>query len=469
MTSRQVIVLGIVSGYELQHWVNMNKLILILVFLVLASTGCTTTQSKENKKPNIILIMADDIGIEGLGCYGGLSYKTPKLDKLASEGVRFTHAYSQPLCTNTRIQLMTGLYNHRNWLYFGILKQDSKTIGHYMKEAGYNTAIAGKWQLQSYDPPDYPGAAKRRGTGMHPKNAGFDEYSLFHSLHTEDKGSRYADPTYLENGTLKKALKDKYGPDMWVDYINDYIDRKKDDSKPFFVYFPMALPHWPMVPTPDSPIWNDRTKRNETDTKYFKDMVEYMDKCVGRIVDHVDASGIGEDTMIIFYSDNGTHLKITSDTVDGPVAGGKGRTTDAGTRVPLIVRWTKAIKPAVNDDLTDSTDFIPTLREAAMKPLSVETKIDGVSFYQRLKGMEGSPRDWVYCFYDPRPGWDKDQFTKLVFARDKRFKLYEDGRLFDISNDVLEKKAIMKSDDNYNLRKVREKLNKVLEQAKKPL
>lgn len=415
------------------------------------------------KRPNIILIMVDDLGVEGIGCYGGLSYKTPKIDKLASEGIRFTHAYAQPLCTNTRMQLMTGLYNNRNWQYFGILPQDSKTIGHYMQEAGYNTSIAGKWQLQSYDPPDYPGSELRRGIGVHPKDAGFDEYSLYHSLHTENKGSRYADPTYLENGKLKKELKGKYGPDMWLNYVKSYIDRKKNDSKPFFVYYPMALPHWPMVPTPDSPEWKEHERRLEEDLSYFKDMVEYMDKIIGRLVEHVDNSDLAENTMIIFYSDNGTHLKITSQTKSGPVAGGKALTTNAGTHVPMIVRWKGTVKPALNNDLIDSTDFLPTVLEASGRELSAEEKLDGVSFYPRLLGKEGTPRDHIFCYYDPRPGWDKDRFRKLVFARDKRYKLYEDGRLFDISNDILEKSPILKFQDTYAERKVREKLLLMLE------
>ena len=96
------------------------------------------------KPPNILLIMADDVGIEGFGCYGGSSYSTPYIDKLAKDGMRFTHAYSQPLCTPTRIQIMTGKYNHRNWSYFGILDPGEKTFGHLMKEAGYRTCIAGK-------------------------------------------------------------------------------------------------------------------------------------------------------------------------------------------------------------------------------------------------------------------------------------------------------------------------------------
>ncbi|MCM8529127.1 MAG: sulfatase-like hydrolase/transferase, partial [Lentisphaeraceae bacterium] len=194
-----------------------------------------------------------------------------------------------------------------------------------------------------------------------------------------------------------------------------------------------------------------------------KDMVEYMDKIIGRLVEHVDNSGLAENTMIIFYSDNGTHLKISSQTKNGPVAGGKALTTNAGTHVPMIVRWKGTVKPALNDDLIDSTDFLPTVLEASGRELSAEEKIDGISFYPRLLGKEGTPRDHIFCYYDPRPGWDKDRFRKLVFARDKRYKLYEDGRLFDISSDILEKSPILKFQDTYAERKVREKLRLVLE------
>ena len=162
------------------------------------------------KQPNVLLIMADDIGIEGFGCYGGTSYETPQIDKLAKGGMRFTHAYSQPLCTPTRVQIMTGRYNHRNWSYFGILDPEEKTFGHMMKESGYKTCISGKWQLQSYDPPDFPNAERRRGQGMKVTQAGFDEHCLFHSWHTEKKGSRYAGPTYFKNGKLVTERKNKY-------------------------------------------------------------------------------------------------------------------------------------------------------------------------------------------------------------------------------------------------------------------
>ncbi len=434
----------------------------VLVGIVIAAM-CQSAFADETNRPNIVLIMADDIGVEGVGCYGGLSYETPVIDQLAKSGLRFANAHAQPLCSNTRLQLMTGLHNNRNWLYFGILPTDSKTIGHHMQDAGYKTCIAGKWQLQSYDPPDYPGSEKRRGTGMHPKDAGFDNYSLYHSLHTEDKGSRYADPTWLEDGKLKNAP-GEYGPDMWVNYINDFVTREKDN--PFFVYYPMALPHWPMVPSPDSERWKDPTRRLEEDPANFKSMVEYMDKCVGRIMTHLEKEGLRENTIVIFYSDNGTHLTITSQTTNGPVAGGKGLPTDAGTHVPLIVNCPGKVRVGVENSLVDSTDFLPTILQAAGHSLSKNHKLDGISFYDRLNNADSTApvRESVYSFYDPRPGWDKDHFTRHVSARDARWKLYENGYLFDLSSDILEKQPVLVADDTEESAKVRQRLAKVLQE-----
>jgi arylsulfatase A-like enzyme len=362
---------------------------------------------------------------------------------------------------------MTGLHNNRNWMYFGILPPDSKTIGHYMSTAGYHSCIAGKWQLQSYDPPDYPGAASRRGTGMHPKDAGFDRYSLFHALHTEEKGSRYADPTWLEDGELKHAP-GKYGPDIWVNYINQYIVDQHDSDKPFFVYWPMALPHWPMTLTPDSADWNSKPdERLTANTSNFKDMVRYMDKCVGRVVKRIDDLGIRENTIIIFYSDNGTHLDITSQTKDGPVKGGKALPTNAGTHVPLIVNCPNRVRIGVSDLLVDSVDFIPTLLDAAHQPLPKDKdhELDGISFYPGcLNPVSNVPqRKSIYSYYDPRPGWDKDRFRLHVSARDRRWKLYQTGKLYDIDRDVLEQQPILSENDTEETAAVRLRLQSVLD------
>lgn len=389
-------------------------------------------------KPNIIVILADDLGYECLNCYGGTSYKTPHLDRLAARGIRFTHAYAQPLCTPTRIQLMTGQYNFRNWKAFGVLDPSEKTFGHYMQEAGYKTCISGKWQLYSYNPPDFE--PEWRGKGMDVRQSGFDQHCVWHAFHTEDKGSRYADPTVFENGKLHQDLRGRYGEDVFIDFINRFIEKHRNE--PFFVYYPMALTHGPFNPTPNSRDWakGDRLKN---DPSYFADMVQYMDECVNRVVESIARLGIQERTLILFYSDNGTPRQIKSRLGDKIIQGGKGLMTDAGTRVPLIASWEGTAPPGrVLEDLVDSTDFLPTMLEAAGAARPKNVPLDGQSFLPQLRGQRGNPRRWIYCWHDPRPGWDKEPYRLEIFARDQRYKLYSDGRFYDVSNDVLEQKPI---------------------------
>jgi arylsulfatase A len=391
------------------------------------------------KRPNILLILADDLGFETLGCYGGTSYQTPALDLLASEGVRFNYAFSQPLCTPTRMQLMTGKSNFRNWRAFGIMDPKERTFGHLFKENGYRTAIAGKWQFWSYNPPDFE--PEWRGKGKRIEDAGFEEYSVWHAHHTEDKGSRYGDPTYYENGQLFKNQKDKYGDDISADFLLKFIEKHK--AEPWFVYFPLALTHAPFTPTPKSADWNTN-KRLKNDTKYFKDQVEYMDGIVGRMLRRIDELGLGENTLVLFFGDNGTLNTITSNLNGRPFQGGKGDTTEAGMRVPLIARWKGHVKPGrVSDDLIDSCDFLPTICEATGVPPKSMGSQDGRSFLPQLKGEKGHPREWIYSWYDPRPGHDKERWTKTDrFVFDRRWKLYEDGRLYDWAADPLEKNPV---------------------------
>ena len=411
-------------------------------------------------KPNIVFIMSDDLGYECLGCYGGTSYKTPNLDRLAATGLRFNHAYSQPLCTPTRVQLMTGQYNFRNWKACGVLDPKEKTFGHMMQDAGYKTCISGKWQLYSYNPPEFE--PEWRGKGMRPEDAGFDEYCLWHAEHTEDKGSRYAEPLVVENGSLRDDLSGKYGPDVYTEYITAFMERHRD--QPFFVYYPMALTHGPFNPTPHSDGW-ETGDRLENDTKYFADMVEYMDVVIGRIVDKIDQLGLRERTLILFYSDNGSPRQVQSSMGDRVIQGGKGAPTDAGTRVPLIANW-KGTTPegSVTDDLIDSTDFLPTIAAMSGAALLQGVTIDGRSFLPQLRGETGNPREWVLVHHDPRPGWSKEAYTKLDrFARNQRYKLYDDGRLFDIPNDVLEENPIPPGQEPAEAKQARGRLQEVLD------
>jgi arylsulfatase A len=205
----------------------------------------------------------------------------------------------------------------------------------------------------------------------------------------------------------------------------------------------MILPHAPFVPTPGSEDWNPACKgvpKGGGDVKYFGDMVAYVDKVVGAVIDKVEAEGLAGHTYILFTADNGTLGTVVSRMNGREVRGGKGLMTDAGTRVPLVVRGPGIVEGAVCGDLVDFSDFLPTLCDMAGAPVPSEPKINGISFLPRLKGQEGHPRNYVYCWY-PIPEFI-EHFGSLkvqVSARNRRYKLYRTGEFHDLQQDVLEK------------------------------
>ncbi|MFO0946484.1 MAG: sulfatase-like hydrolase/transferase [Planctomycetota bacterium] len=200
------------------------------------------------ERPNVVVIMADDLGFETIGANGGTSYRTPVLDSLAAKGTRFTNCYVQPLCTPTRVQLLTGAYNVRNYVMFGEMDPKLKTFGNLFRDAGYVTGIAGKWQLG-------------RDVNL-PKTYGFDEYWLWQHLR---RPPRYANPGLEINGVEKDFENGEYGPDLVEAYAEEFISRHK--GKPFFLYYPMMLTHSPFQPTPDSPDWNPKNMGKKSPTR----------------------------------------------------------------------------------------------------------------------------------------------------------------------------------------------------------
>jgi len=433
---------------------NFWKTIALLSVIVSMSVCILAADQKNQDRPNIILIMADDLGYECLGANGGTSYNTPVLDKLAKTGIRFEHCYSQPLCTPSRVKLMTGIYNVRNYVKFGVLDRNQTTFAQLLKNTGYATCVAGKWQLGTQ--PDSPGYF------------GFDESCLWQ--HTRGRAdsvehdTRYPNPSLEINGEPVEYTKGEYAPDVTSDFICDFIERHMD--KPFFAYYPMILTHCPFVPTPGSEDWDSSDKGSTSykgDTTYFGGMVSHMDEIVGKLTAKLDELGLRENTIILFTGDNGTDEPVVS-VMDGrKVAGGKGFMTDAGTRVPLIVNW-RGVIPAgqVCRDLIDFSDFLPTLCETAGVLVPAELNIDGKSFLPQLKGRKGNPRDWIYCWYS-RAGNDSDA---KVFARNQGYKLYRTGNFYDIGNDVLEKAALQEGDLNRKTRRIKAMLQKALNQYK---
>ena len=395
------------------------------IVTALAATALLAQSSKvmaqeKVRRPNLILILADDFGYECVGANGGTSYKTPNLDKLAAGGVRFTRCYVQPLCTPTRVQLMTGIYNVRNYVDFGRLDPKQTTFAHLLKRLGYATCMIGKWQLG-------------QDLGL-PKHFGFDEHCLWQ---LNRRPPRYANPGLEINGKQIDYKNGEYGPDLVSDYGLDFIRRKKDE--PFFLYYCMMLTHGPFQPTPDSREWNPKAMGEKLNNKkHFADMTAYMDKLIGKLVARLDELELRDNTLILFVGDNGSPRGITSQLGDRLVHGGKGQPTAAGMHVPLIASWPKVMPGRVVNDLIDSTDFLPTLIDAAGRTIPTELKLDGRSFLPQLRGDNGAPRDWFYSWYAPNGGGQ----AKHEFAAGARYKLYRDGAFYDYDADPEEQKRL---------------------------
>jgi arylsulfatase A len=409
---------------------------LTYLLLILAISGCGNSSGSKSDKttarknsPNIILLMSDDMGVECLSTYGSTSYNTPVLDQMAKDGIKFNNCISQPLCTPSRVKIMTGMYNHRNYVDFGYLKEGEKTFAHYLKDAGYRTMVAGKWQLN--------GIVSEIGNisdRNRPYHFGFDEYCLWQLT---KKGPRYANPYIEQNGELLKTSEDDYGPDIVSEYIMDFIERNRDNK--FFVYYPMILVHSPFMPTPDSPEWKDPSQRGKKDNRFFKDMVEYTDKIVGKLTGKLEELGIADNTIFIFTGDNGTHTRITTSTVSGEYPGGKGSLKDNGTHVPMVASFPAGgQKGKVVESLVEFSDYLPTFLEAA--GVSVPENVDGKSFYSILAGNETKHREDVFIHYHPRTTNISGREGR--FARTLEYKLYHDGRFYNMKEDKWEEKTL---------------------------
>ncbi|MEL7336977.1 MAG: sulfatase-like hydrolase/transferase, partial [Planctomycetota bacterium] len=356
--------------------------------------------AESDARPNIVLIMADDMGFEALSVNGSESCNSPNLDRLAAGGVRFTNCFSNPLCTPSRVKLMTGRYNVRNYVKFGLLDRSQKTFAHQLSAAGYATCIAGKWQL-----------GKQLDA---PQHFGFQQSCLWQhtrggrsNLNGKRIDRRYVNPQVEINGEKKDFTEGQYGPQVCADFICKFIDEQRD--KPFMVYYPMILTHCPFDPTPDSTDWDPQrlgstTYKGDRNTpqRHFRDMVAFADKMVGQIVRQLEASGVRENTLILFTGDNGTDKPIVTDWRGTKVVGGKGTMSDEGTRAPLIVNWPAGIaKPGrVADDLVEFTDIMPTLCQATGATLPSDDPGDGVSLMPRLTRVDGErEKELIYIWY----------------------------------------------------------------------
>jgi arylsulfatase A len=425
--------------------------------------------------PNIVLIVADDPGAKSIGAFGG-AIPTPNLDKLVQSGMTFPHCHAAPMCAPTRDELMTGLSRARFKNRPGL---ETAYFTQHLQKLGYQTCISGKWYVGSvFNPPrrGFDESCIMVNSYRHwaPDIMVFGSQGLFQELNQPPfTGTLNEWFIPLEGATPNKAtrLSDRYSEDVAVDFLCDFIQRHQ--KGPFFAYYTPKLVHYPHAPNPDHPkelgklfcdgynrfiakptktkeatevaiqfqavaapwIKEEAKRRNiklPSDKLYRDAGLTYLDKLVGRIVSKLGEAGLLDQTIVIYTSDNGNSaLDVLREGVTR-APGAKGSTLDGGTLVPLVVNWPNKIKPGTHcDDLVNVQDFLPTFLELAGGQLPGGEKIDGRSFAPQLFGNKGNPREWFI-----------GSFGKRVWVRGLRYKLYNDGRFYDLQNDWPEESQI---------------------------
>ncbi len=354
-------------------------------------------------KPNIIFILADDLGVANVGACGADNFKTPNIDAFARGGVRMERTFSCPNCGPSRAAILTGRYGFHTGMTGNdkesqkVLETGGETmIPKVLKAAGYVTASVGKWSQVPLLPADW----------------GFDEYLSIQGSgkywNTQDNGD-----SYTVNGKKIPLLDGEYLPDRMQAFAVDFITRHRD--RPFFLYYPMSHVHNEILRTPDS----------APDSKdYFTDNIAYMDKLVGKLLAELDRLKLRDNTLVFFVGDNGVSPgEAERSTIGGKrLSGHKGTLLEGGSLVPAILSWPGKIPAGgTTAGLVDFTDFFPTIAEVAGAEIPAGLALDGKSILGHVLGRAPAPREWIFV-----------GLGRSWYVRDTRWKLNDKGEFFDL-------------------------------------
>lgn len=430
----------------------IRALIVLLAGLSLTGSYLPAAERRSDVRPNILFILLDDLGKEWISSYGAEEIETPQVDRLAATGTKFNHFYVMPQCTPTRLSFLTGQYPFRHgWVnhwdvprWGGGAHYDwtlNPSIARVMQQAGYRTAVAGKWQINDF---------RVQPEAM--RDLGFDDYCMWTGGQGDDPRSeqRYWDP-YIHTKDGSTTRSGKFGDDVFVDFLIDFMRQHRNE--PMFLYFPMCLPHEPLVTIPAEPQVTSRMDKH-------KAMVRYADRLTGRLVEALDELGLREHTLVIWTTDNGTSPSITGKRNGRPVKGGKTLTAESGICVPFIVNGPgRVAQGKVSDALLTIADLLPTFAEIARATPQPQFEYDGKPAAAALLGQaDHSPHEWILSM----GGKNEARLTKggvenaFVYRdrvlRNERFKLYVDSQrrpvmLFDLLNDPWEEKNVIASHD----------------------
>jgi len=383
--------------------------------------------SAARRPPGIIFILVDDLGRDWLGCYGG-GHRTPGIDRLAAGGLRFETAWATPLCAPTRMQLLTGQYPFRSgwtvhhdvprWGGAGYDPATHPGLARQLREAGYATAIAGKWQINDLRPD--PEILARHG---------FDEHCVWPGVEKGNPPSakRYWD-AYLQTNGRRETHAGRYGPAVTQAFATDFLRRHRD--RPFFLYCPLIAVHVPL----ERPPLPDGSRPPDGEPAMMGEAVDYVDAQVAALLDLLDELAIADRTLVVFAGDNGSELPGTLAGRKAPA--GKGRMTDLGVHVPLIFRGPPVVGAGrATGALADLSDLFPTFVELAGGRLPAGVDLDGRSLVPVLEGRSEGDREWIFAQYGER---------RMV--RDRQYLLDGRGGFHDLVADPLQKHDLRDSD-----------------------
>lgn len=416
----------------------MNRHIIFSVLMTFIGISHTSSGAT-SKKPNIVFILADDLGFAEISANRADNYKTPNIDALAQNGVRFNHFYTAPLCGPSRALILTGRYGFRS----GAVTQDAcgtmirtgekaeimaPTV---LRKVGYATAMIGKWGqiLPSGNAAEwgFEHMMSFKASGIYWNKAAAGSWVKKYALagDKEGDGGVRANPGPYNINQKQLAMADTdYMPDLMHANAVEFINENKE--KPFFLYYSLSNVHSQHLPTPDSAPPDMSTDAATRYNQVYADNINYMDKLVGKLVAELERLKLRENTVIMFMGDNGTG-KHNADraTIGGRrLVGQKGGMEEGGGLVPFIVNW-PGVGPAgsMNENMADASDLLPTFAEIAGAQVPEDRVIDGKSLVPQLKGESKSPRSWAFT-----------QLGSNWHVREAGWKLNQAGQLFDMKN-----------------------------------
>lgn len=407
------------------------------------------------RRPNIVLIVADDLGYAELGCYGQQRIRTPRIDAVATEGVRFTQCYAgSPVCAPSRCVLLTGKHAGHAFVRDNVeiqpegqlpLPEGTTTLPRILQADGYATALIGKWGL------GYPGSSGD------PRQQGFDHFFGYNC----QRHAHNHYPAYLWRNGTKVALEGNTGSPPGTQYAPDLMEREALEfmtahaAVPFFLFYATTIPHLALQVPDDSRReysgrWDDPPYDGSKGYQpcaqpraTYAGMVTRFDRAVGRILDHLDALGLAHDTIVMIASDNGSTYDIGGYDAPffrgtGPFRAAKGSVYEGGVRVPLIVRWPGHCTPAVSDHVCAFQDLLPTLLGLAGLEHRTPGDIDGLSVAPLLLGARGQKdHEALYCEF---PGYGGQQMVRLGNWSGVRQGLMKNPQapleLYDLATDI---------------------------------